>query len=205
MPEDTNNRRIGQSETTITRSGERVGDRGMADRWPLQDSLADRECEGNECRPDDGEPSWIRTSDLLIKSQLLYQLSYGPDLRLDLCAGRGAVNRASSWRTVAPVSGSRQAGAISASSPSTKARERKAGWGTIGPAPPQGPSDQRMMSRSSTRGPQRRPARRPKRRSIAFSSASSASEAKRWPPSPPPLRKLRRPGRTAGGRRSPHP
>jgi hypothetical protein len=25
-----------------------------------------------------GEPSWIRTSDLLIKSQLLYQLSYGP-------------------------------------------------------------------------------------------------------------------------------
>jgi hypothetical protein len=31
---------------------------------------------------DDGEPSWVRTSDLLIKSQLLYQLSYGPDLRL---------------------------------------------------------------------------------------------------------------------------
>jgi hypothetical protein len=27
-----------------------------------------------------GEPSWIRTSDLLIKSQLLYQLSYGPTL-----------------------------------------------------------------------------------------------------------------------------
>ena len=27
---------------------------------------------------DAGEPSWIRTSDLLIKSQLLYQLSYGP-------------------------------------------------------------------------------------------------------------------------------
>ena len=26
-----------------------------------------------------GEPSWIRTSDLLIKSQLLYRLSYGPD------------------------------------------------------------------------------------------------------------------------------
>ena len=26
-----------------------------------------------------GEPSWVRTSDLLIKSQLLYQLSYGPD------------------------------------------------------------------------------------------------------------------------------
>ncbi len=25
-----------------------------------------------------GEPSWIRTSDLLIKSQLLYRLSYGP-------------------------------------------------------------------------------------------------------------------------------
>ncbi len=29
---------------------------------------------------DYGEPSWIRTSDLLIKSQLLYQLSYGPAL-----------------------------------------------------------------------------------------------------------------------------
>src|SRR5207253_817837 len=28
-----------------------------------------------------GEPSWIRTSDLLIKSQLLYRLSYGPTLR----------------------------------------------------------------------------------------------------------------------------
>jgi hypothetical protein len=28
-----------------------------------------------------GEPSWIRTSDLLIKSQLLYQLSYGPTLK----------------------------------------------------------------------------------------------------------------------------
>ena len=28
-----------------------------------------------------GEPSWIRTSDLLIKSQLLYRLSYGPDQR----------------------------------------------------------------------------------------------------------------------------
>ena len=28
--------------------------------------------------PVHGEPSWIRTSDLLIKSQLLYQLSYGP-------------------------------------------------------------------------------------------------------------------------------
>src|SRR6185295_10854538 len=51
----------------------------------------------------DGEPSWIRTSDLLIKSQLLYQLSYGPDLRFDLGTGRGAVNRARSWRTVAPV------------------------------------------------------------------------------------------------------
>jgi hypothetical protein len=25
-----------------------------------------------------GEPSWVRTSDLLIKSQLLYRLSYGP-------------------------------------------------------------------------------------------------------------------------------
>ena len=29
---------------------------------------------------DAGEPSWIRTSDLLIKSQLLYRLSYGPTL-----------------------------------------------------------------------------------------------------------------------------
>lgn len=29
-----------------------------------------------------GEPRWIRTIDLLIKSQLLYQLSYGPDARL---------------------------------------------------------------------------------------------------------------------------
>src|SRR5260221_9664887 len=28
-----------------------------------------------------GEPSWIRTSGLLIKSQLLYRLSYGPTLR----------------------------------------------------------------------------------------------------------------------------
>ena len=28
-----------------------------------------------------GEPSWIRTSDLLIKSQLLYRLSYGPTLK----------------------------------------------------------------------------------------------------------------------------
>ena len=27
----------------------------------------------------DGEPCWVRTSDLLIKSQLLYRLSYGPD------------------------------------------------------------------------------------------------------------------------------
>src|SRR5438270_11887879 len=27
-----------------------------------------------------GGPSWIRTSDLLIKSQLLYRLSYGPTL-----------------------------------------------------------------------------------------------------------------------------
>ena len=32
-------------------------------------------------RPRTGEPSWIRTSDLLIKSQLLYQLSYGPTAR----------------------------------------------------------------------------------------------------------------------------
>lgn len=29
-----------------------------------------------------GEPSWIRTSDLLIKSQLLYRLSYGPITRV---------------------------------------------------------------------------------------------------------------------------
>ena len=31
-------------------------------------------------RAEAGEPSWIRTSDLLIKSQLLYRLSYGPTL-----------------------------------------------------------------------------------------------------------------------------
>src|ERR1044072_1046527 len=37
-----------------------------------------------------GEPSWIRTSDLLIKSQLLYQLSYGPDLRVTYGRGGGA-------------------------------------------------------------------------------------------------------------------
>ena len=42
-----------------------------------------------------GEPSWIRTSDLLIKSQLLYRLSYGPDHRGPVTArargGQGAV------------------------------------------------------------------------------------------------------------------
>ena len=37
-----------------------------------------------------GEPSWIRTSDLLIKSQLLYRLSYGPDQRGPVtCEGGG--------------------------------------------------------------------------------------------------------------------
>ncbi len=36
-----------------------------------------------------GEPGRIRTSDQLIKSQLLYQLSYGPD--------RDAVDCAAEW------------------------------------------------------------------------------------------------------------
>ena len=60
---------------------------------------AEASCEG-------GEPSWIRTSDLLIKSQLLYRLSYGPiTAAFDLWTRgqAGAVNRARSWRTVAPV------------------------------------------------------------------------------------------------------
>jgi hypothetical protein len=35
-----------------------------------------------------GEPSWIRTSDLLIKSQLLYRLSYGPTWGATSLAGR---------------------------------------------------------------------------------------------------------------------
>ena len=34
-----------------------------------------------------GEPSWVRTSDLLIKSQLLYRLSYGPTLRVAAPSG----------------------------------------------------------------------------------------------------------------------
>ena len=42
---------------------------------------------------DAGEPSWIRTSDLLIKSQLLYRLSYGPTLRRRL-ASRSAAGKA---------------------------------------------------------------------------------------------------------------
>ena len=40
--------------------------------------LASRSASGFHLRA--GEPSWIRTSDLLIKSQLLYRLSYGPTL-----------------------------------------------------------------------------------------------------------------------------
>ena len=40
-----------------------------------------------------GEPSWIRTSDLLIKSQLLYRLSYGPTSARRLPA-RGAAGKA---------------------------------------------------------------------------------------------------------------
>ena len=39
-------------------------------------------------RAEAGEPSWIRTSDLLIKSQLLYRLSYGPTLRARLAPRR---------------------------------------------------------------------------------------------------------------------
>jgi hypothetical protein len=41
-----------------------------------------------------GEPSWIRTSDLLIKSQLLYRLSYGPTL------GRGLAARAAAGKAL---------------------------------------------------------------------------------------------------------
>ena len=37
-----------------------------------------------------GEPSWIRTSGLLIKSQLLYRLSYGPTLGRELAARTAA-------------------------------------------------------------------------------------------------------------------
>src|SRR5207237_1138332 len=79
---------------------------GGMDRTPSPDQAEYRsypECEANERlglrRPCEviGEPSWIRTSDLLIKSQLLYQLSYGPDLGAHLRVGRGAVNRARSW------------------------------------------------------------------------------------------------------------
>jgi hypothetical protein len=40
-----------------------------------------------------GEPSWIRTSDLLIKSQLLYQLSYGPTSAARLAAAGVAGKR----------------------------------------------------------------------------------------------------------------
>ena len=42
---------------------------------------------------DAGEPSWIRTSDLLIKSQLLYRLSYGPTLQRRL-PSRSAAGKA---------------------------------------------------------------------------------------------------------------
>jgi hypothetical protein len=35
----------------------------------------------------DGESSWVRTSDLLIKSQLLYRLSYGPPVETARTSG----------------------------------------------------------------------------------------------------------------------
>src|SRR5258707_1392122 len=49
-----------------------------------------------------GEPSWIRTSDLLIKSQLLYQLSYGPTLTGGYPRGRLRARRSARWRPVVP-------------------------------------------------------------------------------------------------------
>src|SRR5881396_2469565 len=56
---------------------------GMSTRLSTVPSLARIPCIGKMAvrRTGDrwiGEPSWIRTSDLLIKSQLLYRLSYGP-------------------------------------------------------------------------------------------------------------------------------
>jgi hypothetical protein len=60
----------------------------LLDQEPILDPLA-RASAGNT-----GEPSWIRTSDLLIKSQLLYRLSYGPTF------GRGyprGARRARRW------------------------------------------------------------------------------------------------------------
>src|SRR5438270_11195090 len=45
-----------------------------------------------------GEPSWIRTSDLLIKSQLLYRLSYGPTLGRGYPRGRLRARRWTRWR-----------------------------------------------------------------------------------------------------------
>lgn len=61
-----------------------------------------------------GEPCWIRTSDLLIKSQLLYRLSYGPTCKRGYPRGRRRARRSASWRVVRdPLT--RQLGAIAAS------------------------------------------------------------------------------------------
>src|SRR5438132_12652035 len=61
---------------------------GMSTRLSTVPSLARIPCIDKT-----GEPSWIRTSDLLIKSQLLYRLSYGPTgaaVSLASACGQGA-------------------------------------------------------------------------------------------------------------------
>src|ERR1700754_2416515 len=111
------------------------------------------------------------------------------------------LNRAASWRTLSPLTGSRQPGATSSSGTSTKSRSRKRGWGTVRRRSPQAPSDHRMMSRSITRAPQTRPRRRPKSRSIAFSRRSNAGGSSSLSSITTALAKRRREGPSGAVRR----
>lgn len=127
-----------------------------------------------------GEPDRIRTCDPLIKSQLLYLLSYGPTCSalprqrsVHLGSGRALVKRPLHWARLSPLIGSRQSGAIALAGPSTKVRRANSRWGTTSPDDRHAPPLHKIISRSSTRSAQRCAPRRPNSRSIRLSAASN--------------------------------
>ncbi len=125
------------------------------------------ECAGSNFVLSIGEPSRIRTCDLLIKSQLLYRLSYGPTWERGYPRGRRRARRSLSWRIVRDPS-TRQFGAMAASGWRTKFRLASSGWGIVSRREFHFPPLHSTRSRSRTRGPQRRPRRRPNSRSMAL-------------------------------------
>lgn len=92
----------------------------------------------------------------------------------------GRLNRDCSCRTVSPVTGSRQSGAIMAAGVSTKPRKRRPGCGIVSAGMPSAhmPPDHNNISRSRTRARQLWPVRaRPKWASTSCKRASRSGGA----------------------------